>query len=270
MVKPSIFSKEYEKRMKRRKKAIAAVIVLIIASSGIFLASGSLKDTVKNKSIVLTGLFKKTNKSELETSKKVSKEEEKKQNDSQNNAENTQKPIEEKGYEVNLSDGTKIKAIYENKDGSNKFKYITPLDAKVNFSVNPSGNAIVILDTKAQSLIYIDINGQQQDITNKSYKSNTKEGVLEKIPQYVWCTSPKFIDDNNIAYLSKLPYISSKVTKKFLWVTNIENKRHINKYSISGENIKFGNTEDKGLGVTLDDNSVVYIKMKGSSIVVSE
>ncbi|ERI89418.1 hypothetical protein HMPREF1982_04689 [Clostridiales bacterium oral taxon 876 str. F0540] len=270
MVKPSIFSKEYEKRMRRRKKRVAAVIVLLIASLGIFLASGSLKDTLKNKSVGLTSFIKKTDKNEIQANKKVDKEEDKKQPESQNNSETVPKPVEEKGYEISLSDGTKIKAVYENKDGANKFKYITPLDANINFTVNPSGSAMVILDSKAQNLIYIDINGQQQDITNKSYRSNTKDSVLSRIPQYVWCTSPKFIDDANIAYLSQLPYISSKVTKKYLWVANVENKRHINKYNMSGENIKFGNIGDKGLEMTLDDNSTVYIKMKNSSVIISE
>ena len=280
MAKPSIFSKEYERKMRRRKRTITLVVVLSIAAFGILYASGGIKGVFKNKNISLAGFLNKSDKTEKEDNKqdnkqedkKPSNEEDKKPDDQQNNAETEQKNPEEKGYEVNLKDGTKIKAVYENKDGANRFKYITPADAAVTFSVNPSGTSIVILDSKAQNMILVDSNGTVQEITSQSYKSNGKDAVLSQKPEFVWCTSPKFVDDENIAYLSQLPHISSKITKKFLWVVNTKNKdKHINKYSISGENIKLGNIiTDKGMEVILDDNSVKYIKVNNGSIKISQ
>jgi hypothetical protein len=265
MARPSIFSREYERRMKRRKKIVVSIVLMLIAASGIFFAfgSGTVKQVFKDRNINLTAFLNKENIPEAKI-----------ENEPIDNKQIDSKPVEqvtqEEGYDIELSDGTKVKAIYDDNNGIKKFKYITPSDKSISFTINPSGTNIVILDSKVQRMYSIDINGNKQDITDEQYTSIKREPTITKRPEYIWCTSPKFIDDENIAYLSQLPHVSSKVTKKFFWTVNLKNKNlHKNKYNINGENIKLGTTTDKGLEVVLDDGSVKYININNGNIKVN-
>ncbi len=284
MAKPSIFSKDYERHKKRRKRIVASAVVLLLAAAGIFLVSGSIKDKVISKAsayknIKLFSAFKKGKQGEASPSSTQEKPAPKEEG-------NTAPPVvevEEKGYDIPLSNGIKIKAVYENRDGENKFKYILPAEAAVSFNINPSGSAMVIMDALAQSMVLVDINGNIQDITNTKYTYTNseenkttvfkKEEVLEKYKQnnYVWCTTPKFIDNENIAYLSQLPFVSSKKKEKFFWAVNIKNKdKHFYKYALNGENLKLGNASEKGIELILDNGSVKYVKLADGEIKVYE
>jgi hypothetical protein len=285
MARPSIFSKDYERHKRRRKKAMTFVVILILASAGIFLASGSIKHILLSKaeaykSTKLFSVFKREKKDEIESTSVV---EEKPTPEAQTTTETPAKVEEEKGYDIALSDGTKVKAVYIASDAGNKFKYILPLGSPVSFNINPSGTNMVIMDAAAQEMQLVDINGNVQDITKTKYTYTNKEDgktsvfnkedVLEKYKEvdYVWCTSPKFIDDENIAYLSQLPYVSSKKKEKFLWAVNIKNNdKHEYKYALNGENLRLGNTSEKGIELTLDNGTVKFIKLVDGEIRASE
>lgn len=285
MARPSIFSKDYERHKRRRKKVMTFVVILILASAGIFLASGSIKNMLISKAgtyknTKLFSVFKRERKDETKPSSVF---EGKTTPEAQNTTETQAKVEEEKGYDIALSDGTKVKAVYIATDAGNKFKYILPLDSAVSFNINPSGTNMIIMDVAAQNMQLVDINGNVQDITKTKYTYTNKEDgktsvfnkedVLEKYKEgnYEWCTSPKFIDDENIAYLSQLPYVSSKKKEKFLWAVNIKNKdKHEYKYALNGENLRLGNTSEKGIELTLDNGAVKLIKLVDGEIRVSE
>ena len=285
MARPSIFSKEYERHKRRRKKFIAFAVVLILGAAGIFLASGRIKNMLLSKvseykNTKFFSVFKREKKDEIEPSSVI---EEKPTPETQNITPPAEKVEEEKGFDIALNDGTKVKAVYMAADAGNKFKYILPLDSPVSFNINPSGSAMVIMDLASQSMLLVDINGNVQDITKTKYTFTDKESgktsvfkkeeILEKYKEvnYFWCTSPKFIDDENIAYLSQLPYVSSKKKEKFLWAVNIKSKdKHEYKYALNGENLKLGNTSEKGIELILDSGSVKFIKLVGGVIKVNE
>ncbi|MCI1715815.1 hypothetical protein [Clostridium sp.] len=249
--KPSIFSKDYEKKMKQRRIKIfiisAACIVLIILI-GVYL-TGALKD-------VLNDVGKKAQNPVVQN-QKITKTPAKPQT-SENKTEKTQ-------YTVQLSSGKSVNLIYENKNNSKAFKDITPKDANVVYSISPSGKNVVLFDGKIQSMLLFDINGKKQDITNPQYISSTgsvvsKDGQLSSDPNYIWCSSPKFIDDNNIAYISQLPWIGK--TSKYIWIENIKDKSHLMVQSVEGEDIKFGDSTDKGLTVVVDGKTM-YLTASG-------
>jgi hypothetical protein len=283
MARPSIFSKEYERHKRRRKRAMAFVVILILASAGIFLASGSIKNMLLSKmdaykNTKLFSVFKKEKKDETAPSSVI---EGKSTPEVESTTEAPAKVEEDKGYDIALSDGTKVKAVYSTGDAGNKFKYILPLDSTVSFNINPSGSAMVIMDAAAQNMLVVDINGNVQDITNTKYISKNsgkttvfkKEEVLEKYKEvnYVWCTSPKFIDDENIAYLSQLPYMSSKKKTKYLWAVNIKEKdKHEYKKALNGESLKLGSASEKGIELILDNGAVEFIKLVGGDIKISQ
>ncbi|MCM8709775.1 tRNA (guanine-N1)-methyltransferase [Clostridium sp. SYSU_GA19001] len=271
MGKPSIFSREYERRMKKRKlKMILFVSFLVIV--GIFYFTGSsFKNIVKSK-INSYKSFKFFN-SNNEAEKNINSENETTTND-ESNKPAPQEKIEEKFYDVTLNNEIKIKAVYEHIDGMNKFKYINTDNQAITFNINPSGTGMVLYDSKSQSIWFLDINGKLEDVSALSYTSSNsktykRETILAKRADYIWCTSPKFIDDENIAYFSQLPYIR-KTNKKYLWFVNVKNKDRDRNINVGGENIKFGNNTDKGLEVIMDDGSIRFISIQNGSIAVSK
>jgi hypothetical protein len=283
LARPSIFSREYERHRRRRKRAITAAVISVIAVIGVFIGSGDIKSFVANKkdyykNIRLFSVFQREKKEDTSVGNVAKKADELEQNKAEASE---AKEAEEKGFEVTLADGTKIKAVYEEKDGGNKFKYILPLNSPVSFNINPSRTAMVILDTQAQNLLLIDMKGSIKNITNPKYVYTkddqttvfNKDDVLKRYSDYnyIWCTSPNFIDDETVAYLSQLPHISSEVTKKFLWAVNVNNTdRHVYNYSMSGENLKFGNNTEKGLELVMDNGSIKYVRLAEDYIKVNE
>lgn len=267
MGKPSIFSRDYQKRMKRRRKIIAVTcIVLFLSVSIIFiLGSGSIAKWLGN-----------INKwSENQKKNNPSIKEQTKPNPAPA-ADNTKKPEEVKnGYDITLSSGQTIKAIYENNNGTKKFKYIEPVSSQTPYSINPSGNAMVIYDGSAQNIIFVDMDGKVTDITRKNYTAISdgsvypKDQVLKNNPGYIWCASPAFVSDQSIVYISQLPWFNNQ-NLKYLWIVNISDGSHrqvlnTDGSDLGGQNIKIGSITDNGLGVTVDDKNY-YIKNDGSVV----
>lgn len=256
MAKPSIFSREYERKMRKRKIRIASAIIIIILASVVIYMKGAYKNYIKD--IFLN------NSSTAQTNK-----------DTKNNSNSTTQPpktetkneVQEKAFDLVLTNGTKVKALYEEKQGVNVFKSIECDNAAISFISNPSGTALVLLDSKEQSLWAVDGSGNLTEITNPSYKSYKKASVLSNRPSYIWCTSPKFIDDENIVYLSQLPRIAN-APKLFVWSVNIKNRdSHIYNYGLSGENLKLGNVVNGKLEVNMG-STTKYITVSNSKILV--
>lgn len=254
MGKPSIFSKDYEKQMKKRKKRITfAIFIAVIAGVFItvsmsYMVKNSSKDLEKSKSIVTTD---KDNTKSTE-SKKIEVTEQK------------VKKIE--AYDIQLSNGKTISIAYETKNNDKIFKPVSATDGSMLYSISPSAKKAILFDDKAQSIILVDINGDKQDVTNPQYTS-TSGTVIEKNtqiaaqPDYIWCSSPRFIDDNNIAYISQLPWIGK--TTKYVWIESLEDRNNVWVQGIEGVELKLGDLTDKGLTV-IEDGKTVFLKSDGS------
>lgn len=277
--KVSIFSSDYNKRRRKRKiRTITAVIIFTMVILVIFFSS-SLKSYVYNKydyvrNSKFFSIINKSNKSDKVTKSNdtVSSKETKTPEASSNNT-------AEKTIEVVLSNGAKIQAVYENKDGKNMFKYITPIDAPVSSSINPSGTTMIVLENSTQNMFKVTIDGNINKVNDTKYISSSggilpKDAVLKSKPGYIWCSSPKFIDDNNVAYISQVPWFDKRTTK-YVWIFNINDSSikdrndHTLFEKLGGDNIKFGNITPKGLEISIDNNTK-FIKYNGKSIVISE
>jgi hypothetical protein len=249
VAKPSIFSSDYQRKMKRRKMRNSILILAIF-----FVAGGAV--------IVNKGYFSKNTQNIKETQKTQTQ-----------SATNTiEKPIQEttatkeEGFEFKLSDGKTLKAVYEVSGTEKKFKYVSPVESKVYYDVSPSGKNMVVFDGANQSIKLIDLNGNIQDITNLIYKTTSgtkinRDNVLKTNAKYIWCQSPKFIDDNTVAYISQLPWLNK--TPKYIWKVNINTKVHNLVKGIQGNDVKFISLESKGLKLIVDGKTV-YIKPDGS------
>jgi len=254
MGKTSIFSSNYEKMRRKRKKRIVIFVVFVILIALFVVFSGNVREWA-NKNINIKSslnIFKKKDKSEKEQNKEQSKSQ-------------TKTPVqEEMGYPVTLSGGTQIKLMYENVNNDKKFKYVAPEASGIVYSINPSGKNIVVLDDKNQNLTSYDIDGKATDITKTEYVSRNEDGsvkdtflkdtILASKANYIWHNSPKFIDNENIAYISQLPWFNNDAIK-YVWTVNIINKGHNYISALSGENISFGEIDPKGLTVKVNDKT---------------
>jgi cytoskeletal protein RodZ len=254
MGKPSIFSNNYAKKMRRRKIKYTMIILIIVAVLVAIFFRSNIFNFKQNNSITNSkGNKSATNKSE--TPKVVTK------------PVIPEKAEEEKSYPVDLSSGVQIKLVYEEKDNNKIFKYVSPIDSVVITDISPSKKAIVILDSKNQDILYYDIEGKKQDLTKREYTSSdatifTKENQLNKNAAYIWHSSPRFLDEEKIAYISQLPWFNNAATK-YVWIVNIKTGQHQTLEKLSGENLSFGELNEKGLMVKANDKTY-YLKSDGS------
>ncbi|MBE6065858.1 hypothetical protein [Clostridium cochlearium] len=260
MRKPSIFSSDYEKQMKKRRIRIIALILagIVVCSGAWLLGKKKLESMKKGNNKVIDNIDDNKDYNKLKD-EKIIKE------DIENKDTGNKDKKSEKGYEVTLSNGEKLKLMYE-EDGEKKFKYILPLESKVNYDISPNGKNILIYDDKVQKIICYDINGKEKNVTNEKYISTNGSVVIEREshiksnPDYIWCREPKFIDDNNIAYISQLPWLGK--TNKYIWITNIEQNTHFYVASIEAGDIKMDKITDKGLLVIIDGKNM-YLSANG-------
>ncbi|MBU3110935.1 hypothetical protein [Clostridium lacusfryxellense] len=283
MRKPSIFSKNYDKEVKRRKIIIITLIILPVIGLGIFFSTGF--DAVLNKGIsmknginsILSNKSKDNKKDEQNKAAAVKKESEKviekqakTEKDDSAKAESASKAvsdIKDQHFDVTFSDGQKVSIEYSQLAEVKTIKGVTN-DKEVSYDISPSKKAIVLQSIKNQDMLYVDVNEIKTDITKKAYVSSknvtfTKKEQLNKNPSYLWSVSPKFIDEDNIAYVSELPWL--KKTVKYIWKVNLKNNTHKQVQRVSGKEITFDKITPEGLAANIDGN-IVYITPMGKVV----
>ena len=169
--KPSIFSREYERKMKRRKVGIISLIVIVVLILGFLVFGDYAKPFIKDKIGFISAKINKGEEKNEETAKDIVEDE--KTPDSEEKENITDKAPEEKemSYDVTVSDGVTVKALYDEKDGTKSFKFIEPGSNKVSFDINKSSQQMLLLDESSQKMVLQDINGSTKDITLETYVS---------------------------------------------------------------------------------------------------
>ena len=266
MGRPSIFSKDYEKRMKRRKIRNIILIIILILGIGGFFARGYISKNINFSSF--KSFFSKDkgqvvkediNKDENPEDKKeeVIKEEIK------------EEEIKDKELLVSLGSGKEIKVIYEENQGARIYKSIDPMKNKVSFDIASNKDFMLLIDEETQNMYTINKDGTLEDISLKTYvtsdNSSTfhKDTILKDNPDYTWHSSPRFVDNNTIAYISKLPWFNRE--ERYVWLIDLNSKNHRILYNIIGNSISFGKLEEKGLEVN-QDGSTKYLKTDGTVV----
>ncbi|WP_085829214.1 hypothetical protein [Clostridium massiliodielmoense] len=246
MPKPSIFSNNYDKQMKRRRRIIIMIIVAIVIVLGVIVSGAFKKLSSRNKSSNKENINKNV---ETNESKKADDTKKVIPNKDQNN---------NKNYTVKLSNGTEIKLLYNIVNNEKEYIKVEPKDIK--YTISPSKKYICLVEKETQKMILFDTNGNQKDITKNEYVSTsgqsfTKDNILESNPNYIWCENPIFLNDDNIIYISQLPWFN-KADTKYVWKYTISNNNYINNFDsvgeISGKDIQYGNLTQDGLEITVD------------------
>lgn len=224
MRRPSMFSKDYYKIMKRRRITAGVLIALaIIFASFFILTDGSsyIKEFVK-------GIKSSQKKQIVDKNTPTPTPAKDKTNDGAIDDKSGKDTKKEEGqYEFNISDGVKISILYTKENEEFKFTGIEPEDKGVFFDIRSDGGAIVF-DNPVTSDIYIcNANGEIKKISPDFYKQSGKSGdgakfykkdIMAKYQnKYIWASKPKFLKDNRIVYQSNLPWFKTENTI-YIWV----------------------------------------------------
>lgn len=268
MGKPSIFSREYEKKMKRRRirNLILIVVCILVVCSIAFkevLGNGFNSVNISIKNIFTKAEVdkdtKKTNEEVKPSGEDIKKE---------NVKETVQEDKKEESVEVEIGNGSKVLVVYEVKNGERSFSLINPGNKVVSYSVSPSGKKVILFDDKNQNIYLVNEKGESKDISMKRYTTSSGDFTIDKDiqltanPSYMWHSLPKFLDETHIAYISQLPWLNKD--DKYLWIIDLNTINYSLNYNVQGKNTSLGNLVDKGLEVNLDNGEVKYIQQNGT------
>ena len=266
MGKPSIFSKEYEKRMKRRRRNVMIISLTIVLVISILITKVVCNpiDYTNIKKNIQAWIDSDTNNISEQTEKTINQEE---TIDKEPVKEELQKPLEE-SIDITLVSGSIAKAIYINDNNGGKvFETLNTTDKGVSFNISPSGKQMIVTDTNFVITLY-NVDGTTKVVSKDQYISSgggvfTKEATMKSNPQYLWNANPKFISEEKIIFVSNRPYFGNKVLKQYLWMTDIKTNADTVFWESAGASIDIGEKEEKGTKITVDGN-VNYIDLNGN------
>lgn len=257
MARPSIFSKDYERLMrKRRRRIIVSLLAILIIGSGtaVYIYNGGINfsQIKENLQTWVDGGKEIVEEDSLLT---VAPEAEEPK---------LEEPKEE--FFETVIDEMNIKiSLNITEDGTKTFNEVVTGE---NVIISPDKTKFLVTDTK-QNLFIINVNDEITDITKPNYVSTTgstytKESILNQYQGYVWHKSAKFISDTKIAYVSNLPYFGSGISE-YIWVYDIESGQHITKWEIKSNEISLGEISEKGLEIHVD-GKIKYITVDANIV----
>ena len=265
MRKPSIFSRDYERLMRKRRKRIAIISILGVLVIGILflkMAMNSINmETLRSK---VQSWIDEDNE-EIQDNTNNTNEENKQEETVQ---EETPKEPEIKTMDLIVREGIILKAEYEESNGVVKFKGIKDAPSNIYYTLNQDKNLILTIDENQDMKIF-NVNTKEANITKDKYVAPNgevfnKSSVLQTYNGYLWNVEAKFITNTKVAYISNVPYFGYDLNK-YIWVVDLNDNSHKTLWNSKGKEIKLGEIKEKGLEVTIDGN-VKYINSNGELI----
>ncbi|WP_160692976.1 hypothetical protein [Clostridium sp. C2-6-12] len=269
MGKPSIFSREYEKKMRKRRRNIIIISLAILA-----VISGLVIRVICNpidyanirKNIQAwidsdtTNVAEKTKVENQETIKEEVKEPIEKE---------PPKPIEE-SISVVLISGNAAKAIYTNDNNGGKiFKTLETNEKNVTFNISPSGKQMIVTDNNLVITLY-NVDGTSKVVSKDQYVSTNgsvfpRDNALKNNPEYLWNVNAKFINEEKMIFITNRPYFGAGNLKQYIWLSDIQTGTDKVIWDLSGTNIEIGEKEEKGVKITVDSR-IYYIDVNGNYV----
>lgn len=230
MAKPSIFSRDYEKIMRKRKKRrniIVLLSVLILTVSIIIIKYDMQKISATFKNIAFSKELRLSN----------------------FRTENINLPIDD--YIVTLK-------VVGNNDN------LEIVDIKCDkdlISIDINKDRVLIIDDN-QKIYLINAKKEIIDLTLDEYATQRGERVsrsemLNNNSNYLWHTNGKIVNDEKIAYVTNIPEFNGELQQCIAVVTVDDNTHNINE-SLKGDSVKLYKSDENGLKVEIDGN-IMYI-----------
>ncbi|OOM75535.1 hypothetical protein CLPUN_32060 [Clostridium puniceum] len=269
MGKPSIFSKEYEKKMRKRRRntiIISLGILVVILGIIIKVIYNPIDYTNIKKNIQAwidsdtTNVAEKTKAENKEVTNEEKKEPVK---------EEPAKPVEQ-SIDVALMSGNIAKAIYTSDiNGGKVFKTLESSEKNISFNISPSGKQMLVTDNNALINLY-NVEGIAKVLSKDQYISSsggifTRADTLKANPKYLWNVNSKFINEEKVIFVTNRPYFGGSNLKQYLWITDIQSGEDKVLWDLAGANIEIAEKEDKGVKINVD-GKVYYIDVNGNYI----
>lgn len=230
MAKPSIFSGEYQRIMKRRRRffRIAAVLAALCIIFLVYHKPNlpNLKSIVEN--IKLPDVTNTENNKKNDEKKQNNAIEDKKSSDEEKENKEQGNGSKDSGeFKYSFSNGEDIYITYK-KDGNDiKLTGIRPEREDISYDIREDGKSIVFDNPKISDIWVFNIDGTSRKISPDAYKQSgenggvfTKKWVMEQYRNnYVWAAKPKYLKDGRIVYQSNLPWFREK-NNYYIWVVN--------------------------------------------------
>ena len=263
MKRSSIFSREYEKKIRRRRFTILfIVLVLSIITVCSIVNFSQFNSYIKNVyySIILKDNTSVSLQREDENILDVSNKEDGRDfNDV--NAINENDNVDNKYlvHELQLGQDNKVNILYQNTDGIKYLDSQEQLSENYKFDVSPSKNKILIEEVNTQDVYLIDENLNSFRLDPEFFYSNStntrfyKADVLNRYNGYLWYKNANFLEDNTIVYISNLPWFGRE--DQYIWRTDISDTQNIRHFmtSVGGQNIDFGELTEEGIKVNINN-----------------
>lgn len=259
MGKPSIFSRDYERKMRKRRRRIASISIIISLIVGVLLLklvyNNINGEAIRNR----VQAWIDSDRPENNLSQANSNEE--------IEAVTPEKEPEEelKIMELKVNDNSVIKVEYEQVEGKDVFKEVKENPNNIYYDINPGKNIILTIDEK-QNMKIFNIDKKEAVVNKDKYVSPTgeafiKDNVLATYKDYIWNGSAKFINDTTIAYVSNMPYFGYGLNQ-YIWILNLDDNSHNTIWASKATDIKLNAIKEKGLEIILDGNAK-YINQNG-------
>lgn len=263
MRKPSIFSRDYERQMRKRRKRIFLISILSVFLIGTLFIAVAMNSI--NMETLRTKVQNWIDEDEIKNEENTLIEEE---NIEEDFAEEAPKEIENKTIDLLVREGLILKAEYEENNGEVKFKGIKDIPSNIYYVLNPKNNLILTIDEN-QNMKVFNIDKKEAIISKENYVAPNgevfnKNTVLQSYEGYLWNVEAKFIDNTKVAYITNLPYFGYSLDK-YIWIVDLNDNSHKTLWNSKGKDIKLGDIKEKGLEVTID-GIVKFINSNGELV----
>lgn len=258
MGKPSIFSRDYERQMRKRRRRIASISIIVFLIIGIFI----LKVVYKN---INTEAIRNRVQAWIDSDRPKDYVSQEEINEEVENSIQEEEKDEVKIMELKVNDNSVIKVEYEQVDGKEIFKEVKENSNNIYYDINPGKNIILTIDEN-QNMKIFNINKKEATVNKDNYVAPngevfTKDNVLEIYTDYMWNKNAKFINDTTIAYVSNVPYFGYGLDQ-YIWILNLNDNNHKTIWASKAKEIKLNEVKENGLRITIDGNDK-YINENG-------
>ncbi len=265
MKKISIFSREYERKIRRKRFSIISIVIMFSVLIVVYIVNfANVNEYVKDfyYSMVSKQVIKDSDdEKEINISHKSEKYENINVEENKNNVEiydNEQKKI--LTNKINLSDFEEVNVLYSMDNNLVEFVGLEKeMENKYKFDISPNKTMMLIDDYKAQSTYLVDSQFNVYNLNPEFFYSNSaksrfyKNDVMSEYENYAWYKNPKFINDSTVVYVSNLPWFGKN--EEYIWKSDVSNLNDIKHFMtpIGGENIDFMELTEEGIKVNINN-----------------
>lgn len=270
MRKTSIFSREYEKKLRRKRFFIVSLVLIVLFLIVIYIINFSkINNYFKNAYYSLItremssnkdDLLKETDNNKVNISKDLDNYVPSDLQDQNDQIKDVESNANELIHKVMLNNDNEVNIVYINNHDVFEFIGIAPDNVeRYSFDISLNKDKIILEDNITQDTYMLDKDFNLFKLDPEFFYSNSagsrfyKNDIMNRYEGYNWYKDAKFLDDNTIIYISNLPWFGSG--DQYIWKTDISDTNNIRHFmtSIGGQNIELGELTQEGVRVNINN-----------------